>query len=115
MTSSLYLAQLIGPTKLLVAMGMLFNRGYARALAVDVLDRPGLLFLAGLLALVPGLAIVDAHNLWVADWRVIITVLGWAMVIAGVDGIARLRFTCRGGSASPFHSSEASSARVATC
>jgi hypothetical protein len=40
-----------------------------------------------MLTLVAGLAIVNAHNLWVTDWRVIITVLGWLAIIRGVVAI----------------------------
>ena len=40
--------------------------------------------LFGVLALLAGLAIVNAHNLWVSDWRVIITVVGWLAIIRGV-------------------------------
>ena len=46
---------------------------------------PGVLFyLSGLLSLLAGLAIVNLHNTWCADWRVIITVLGWLMTIGGI-------------------------------
>lgn len=50
---------------------------------------PGILFyLSGLLALLSGLAIVNLHNTWRADWRVIVTFLGWLMTIGGVIRIA---------------------------
>ena len=46
---------------------------------------PGILFyLSGLLSLLAGLAIINLHNTWYADWRVIITVLGWLMTIGGI-------------------------------
>jgi len=38
----------------------------------------------GLLSLLAGLAIVNLHNTWCADWRVIITALGWLMTIGGI-------------------------------
>jgi hypothetical protein len=41
-------------------------------------------YLSGLLSLLAGLAIVNLHNTWRADWRVIITVLGWLMTIGGI-------------------------------
>jgi hypothetical protein len=50
-----------------------------------------------MLTLLAGLAIVRAHNLWVADWRVVVTVLGWLAVVGGVlriilpDRIANIR------------------------
>ena len=37
----------------------------------------------GMFALLAGLAIVNTHNLWVSDWRVIITILGWLAVVRG--------------------------------
>ncbi len=30
-----------------------------------------------------GLAIVLTHNIWTADWRVLITIFGWLNVIGG--------------------------------
>jgi hypothetical protein len=46
-------------------------------------------FLAALIGpvMVAGLAIVLYHNLWVADWRVIVTLLGWAGAIGGAARI----------------------------
>ena len=43
-----------------------------------------LIYLSGVLSLLAGLAIVIAHNRWSGGWPVIITVLGWLMVIGGV-------------------------------
>ena len=34
--------------------------------------------------LVVGLMIIYAHNLWVGDWRVLITIVGWAVLIKSV-------------------------------
>ena len=46
-------------------------------------------FLSGYIALIIGLITVILHNVWVADWRVIITILGW---IALIKGIVRIGF-----------------------
>jgi hypothetical protein len=43
-----------------------------------------LFYLSGLLSLLAGLAIINLHNTWCMDWRVIITVLGWLMTIGGI-------------------------------
>jgi uncharacterized membrane protein YjjB (DUF3815 family) len=37
-----------------------------------------------LLSLLASLAIVNLHNRWQTDWRVIITALGWLMTIGGI-------------------------------
>lgn len=39
--------------------------------------------LSGLYALLFGLAVVILHNVWVADVRVLVTVLGWVAVASG--------------------------------
>ena len=31
-----------------------------------------------------GLLIVISHNIWVQDWRIIITMLGWFVLISGL-------------------------------
>jgi hypothetical protein len=84
MQSSLFLARLIGPVLLVIGIGMLVNRDGYRTMAEEVLRSRALIYFAGLLALVPGLAVVLVHNVWVLDWRVIITLLGWLAVIGGV-------------------------------
>ena len=46
------------------------------------------IFLDGGVPLVLGLVTVVLHNLWVADWRVVITILGWVSLIPGTLQIA---------------------------
>lgn len=84
MQASYFLAQLIGPMFLVVGLGMLLNREGYRAMGREFLASRALIYLAGLFALVPGIAIVLAHNIWVFDWRLIITIFGWLAVIGGV-------------------------------
>lgn len=42
----------------------------------------------GYITFLLGLATVVAHNLWVADWRVTVTILGWTTLIKGIEKIA---------------------------
>ena len=83
MQRSIYLAKLIGPPMAAIGAGLLVNGATFRAMAEEFLRGYALIFLAGLLALVAGLAIVQAHNVWSKDWRVIITVFGWLALIGG--------------------------------
>ncbi len=39
----------------------------------------------GVVTLVIGLAMVLVHNVWVLDWRVAITILGWLTLLKGFD------------------------------
>jgi hypothetical protein len=84
MQTSRYIAKLLGPFLVAVGAGLFLNAGTFQAMAEEFLRSNALIFLSGLIALVAGLAIVIAHNVWVADWRVIITVFGWLSAIGGV-------------------------------
>ena len=84
MQTSIFLAKLLGPTLLLVGIGLLINRDGYRAMTREFLASRALIYIAGMLAFIPGLAVVLLHNVWVADWRVLITLLGWLSVIAGI-------------------------------
>lgn len=84
MTTSQFIAGLIGPVFCAIAAFMVIRRdAFADFARAAVSDRP-LIFLAGVLLLVTGLAIVQTHNLWVSDWRVAITILGWLGVLGGL-------------------------------
>ena len=83
MPTSIYLAKLMGPVFLAVGVGCLVNGATFRKLAGEFLDSLALIFLSGLLLMTAGLAVVLAHNVWVADWRVLITVIGWLATVGG--------------------------------
>jgi hypothetical protein len=84
MDRSLFLARLIGPTFVAIALGILINLGMYESMIVEALHTGILFYLSGLLSLLAGLAIVNLHNTWCTDWRVIVTVLGWLMTIGGI-------------------------------
>ncbi len=84
MATSRYLAKLIGPIFLTIGIGMLANGAFYRDLITEALASHVLIYLSGVLSLLAGLAVVIAHNRWSGGWPIIITVLGWLMVIGGV-------------------------------
>ena len=83
MQTSIFLAKLIGPIVLVAGIAMLVNRKELDAIAQELLRSRLLFFLLGLIDLSIGLAIVLTHNVWVADWRLIITLLGWLLIVRG--------------------------------
>src|SRR5262249_22939057 len=80
MSTSIFLARLMGPIMLAVGIGMLVNGATYRKLAEDALRSPVLIYLSGLLTMTAGMAVVLAHSVWAPDWRVVITILGWLAV-----------------------------------
>ena len=83
MSTSIFLAKLLGPILLVAGIAMLVNRKQLDAIAQELLGSPLLLLLLGIIDFAIGLAIVLTHNVWVADWRVIITLLGWLLLVRG--------------------------------
>lgn len=38
---------------------------------------------AGMLALIMGILLVSSHNVWIADWRLVITLISWFVLFKG--------------------------------
>ena len=83
MHTSILMAKLIGPVLLVAGLANIINPKTFREVAGEFLRSRALIFIAGFLALLGGLAIVNTHHVW-TGWPVIITVLGWSAVIAGI-------------------------------
>jgi uncharacterized membrane protein len=84
MLPAVFIARLAGPLFVVIGAGILLNESVYAALIAEAVRSPTLIYFSGLLALLPGLAILNLHWRWTADWRVIITILGWLLVIGGV-------------------------------
>jgi hypothetical protein len=94
MQTSVFLAKLIGPISVVIGFGLLLNAHIFRRLSEQFVASDALVYFSGLLAMAAGMAIVLTHNVWQPlDWPVLITLLGWLMVIGGAIRIAVPQFT----------------------
>jgi hypothetical protein len=50
----------------------------------DFENSQGLTFISGFITIVIGMLLVTYHNIWVKDWRVIITIISWIALLKGV-------------------------------
>ena len=89
MQSSAFIARLMGPLLLVNAIAILVNRRGFQEMIAGATRNPAVIYLTGLLTLLAGLLVLEFHNVWVLDWRVLVTIVGW-LSIAG--GIARIVF-----------------------
>ena len=99
MSNSLFLARLIGPVMLVVGLAAFANPRGFRDMAEEFMASRALMFLSGLLLMPAGLAIVLTHNVWTADWRVLITLLGWLAAIGGALRLFGPLFVVKAGQA----------------
>jgi hypothetical protein len=99
MDTSFALARLIGPVLLLLVLSVAVDRTRLAIASRELLASPALIFLTALLSLVAGLAIVIGHNLWSADWRLLLTLFGWLLTVAGAVRMVMPRLVQRQGNA----------------
>jgi len=68
----------------LVIVGItVLNKSHFNAVMTDLVNNKGLLWVTGLITFVMGMVIVALHNVWSADWRALVTLLGWLTVVKG--------------------------------
>jgi hypothetical protein len=84
MERSRFIAKLIGPICIAGGAGMLFNTAVFKAMFERGLHDHLLIYIAGLIALTSGLAILALHNTWQCNWTVLITLFGWLATIGGI-------------------------------
>ncbi|KAB2938137.1 MAG: hypothetical protein K8F92_12630 [Hyphomicrobium sp.] len=83
MDTSVFLARLLGPMLVVLAIGLIVRQDSWSSMAKEFIASQPLVFLSGFLTLLGGLALVNTHNVWEAGWPVIITIFGWLAVIGG--------------------------------
>jgi len=54
-------------------------------IAEDFRESPALTFIAGSLGVITGLVLVGYHNLWVGNWTVLVTIIGWIVLLGGLS------------------------------
>jgi hypothetical protein len=88
--ASIFLARLLGPLLLFFGISLFVNRRAFEKMGQELVGSVTLVCLFGFLDLLAGLAIVLTHNVWVASWRVLITLIGWLLLLRGA---VRVLFT----------------------
>ncbi len=83
METSVFIAKLFAVAYLGVGLGLLVNYDYFKKAFNEMMKSAAFLFYGGVMALLAGFLIVNVHNVWVQDWTVIITVLGWLALLKG--------------------------------
>ncbi|MCD6109469.1 hypothetical protein J7J83_01800 [bacterium] len=84
MELSLFLAQVMGISFVVLGCGFLCNSRYYKAIYTNFVKNESLVFVISILMLVLGSTLVLTHNIWEgAWWVVLITILGWIILIKG--------------------------------
>jgi hypothetical protein len=81
---SIFLAKVLGLYFLISGIMMLARFRSLDKILPSFLEIPGLMILSGVMALLMGLLIIIAHPVWVWGWPLIITLLGYLSLFAGM-------------------------------
>ncbi|VVC75550.1 hypothetical protein AQUSIP_08400 [Aquicella siphonis] len=85
MNISRFLSKVLGIYLVIVSVALLVNlREFAGYVDALIRDAP-LMFITGFFTLIIGIMMVVSHNIWKWDWRVIITILSWVILIKGAS------------------------------
>ncbi len=82
MEISIFLARFLGGFFLI--FGLLFIITKQLGKTIEMTADKAFVISTGYISLLMGLAVVVLHNIWVLDWRIAITILGWSTLIKGV-------------------------------
>jgi hypothetical protein len=82
MDISIFFARLWG--SYFVIFGSLFIITNQLGKTIEMTDDKSFVISTGYITLLMGLVTVILHNIWAADWRLAITILGWSTVIKGI-------------------------------
>jgi len=84
---SIWIAKLLGPVIIVLSIHMVTAPKRLQETTERFLEDGPLIFVSGILAMLAGLSIINTHNIWVWDWRVVITIFGWAFFLSGASRI----------------------------
>ena len=83
MELSNFLANIFGISIIAVSLSLLYYPKIIKKI-FESMQNETTLFFTGVVSFVIGISMILTHNIWVYDWKVIVTILGWAILLKGV-------------------------------
>ncbi|MCB9806025.1 hypothetical protein H6775_02570 [Candidatus Nomurabacteria bacterium] len=84
MVISIFFAKIFGVFAIVKGLAILFRRKECEELVSDLVNSKAVIVLTAAGELLFGLIVVILHNFWFPGFAVIVTILGWLMVIEGI-------------------------------
>ncbi|MGV8141840.1 MAG: hypothetical protein ACP5NW_05350 [Candidatus Woesearchaeota archaeon] len=86
MDISIFFARFWGSLFIILGMSSIWARFLGRV--IHYTEDKAITVSTGYITFLLGLATVVAHSMWVSDWRIAITLLGWITLFKGIEKIA---------------------------
>lgn len=88
MDLSILTAKILALTYLAAGIAALTGKLTFSKIVEDFERSAGLTFVTGFITLILGMLLVNYHNIWVKNWTLLITLIGWTALIKGLWLIA---------------------------
>jgi hypothetical protein len=90
-----FLMQLWGPVLLAIGIGFFTSRKYYVKIYRDLEKQSFAIFMFAIIAIAAGIAQIQAHNVWGNFSEVVVSILGWGLLIKGIIFAVAPRFVDR--------------------
>jgi hypothetical protein len=87
MDITVFLARFWGGLFVILGLSSIFAKLLGRV--IQYTEEKIITISTGYITLLLGLATVASHNLWVKDWRITITLIGWITLLKGIEKVVR--------------------------
>ena len=84
METSIFLAKVIGLFGTISISAIVFRYKAHLVMEEDSAKSPSMVYMSGFLFLLLGVLVTVSHPVWVFSWPVVITILGWLLLLKGV-------------------------------
>jgi len=84
MCISVFLAIVIGTYLVLVSIAMLIQHQHHKRLLSEFYANHALVVFSGQIWVILGLVLIVGHNVWAMEWPVLITIVGWVLLLQGI-------------------------------
>ena len=78
-----FLAQLWGFSLVIMCFAFLIKPKLIKTV-MTLVEQEGTLLVGGMVHVVLGIASILSYNVWAKEWQVIVTILGWALLVKGI-------------------------------
>ncbi len=85
MDKSKFLSKVLGIYLIIVSLAMFVNLEQLTLYVQDLLKNAPLMLVIGFWTLILGLLMVVSHNVWQWNWRLLITIISWIVLLKGAS------------------------------
>jgi len=96
METSIFLAKVIGLVIVISVTAILIRYKQFLAFGKEAVMDTTIIYLSGFTIIIIGVLVIVSHFVWTRDWRLVVTLLGWSILLKGLgrvifpDAVARM-------------------------